>query len=88
MIKPIILPSNLIRENVDYTSRNISEYMLTHSTLSSWKHFFHKPYKFDWDEATHKARERYIKYNGDLEDKKIINYAIEIKERGNRLGRQ
>lgn len=86
MARPIILSTNLIREEAGFTTRNISEYMLTHSTLSSWKHFFHVPYKFDWDEATRKAQERYIKYNGELPNR-LINYAIEVKERGNRLRR-
>ena len=86
MARPIILSSNLTGDSAGFTSKSISEYMATHSSLSSWKHFFHKPYAFDWNEATRKAKERYIKYNGELPDRPI-NYAIEVKERGNRLGR-
>lgn len=60
-----------------YTSRGLNAWVLSHSTLNSWKHFYHKPYAFDWAEATDKAIERYMKETGYWEEKRYdINYNI------------
>lgn len=57
-----IFASSLDYNAAGMVSRNLSEYMLKHATLSSWKQFYHKPYQTDWGEATEKAVERRLKY--------------------------
>lgn len=50
--------SSLNYGEAGYTSRTLSSYALKNSSLSSWKQFYHQPYKLDYKEATQKAIER------------------------------
>lgn len=62
--KNVVSRSELDYYNAGFASRGLTNWMLSHSTLSSWKQFFHKPYQADYDEATIKARERYTLETG------------------------
>ena len=73
MARAFTMTTDMDWNSAGYTSRGLNGWVLAHSTLDSWKQFYHKPYAFDWAEASNKAIERYNKETGYWENK---NYAI------------
>lgn len=73
MARAFTMTTDMDWNSAGYTSRGLNGWVLAHSTLDSWKQFYHKPYAFDWAEASNKAIERYSKETGYWENK---NYAI------------
>lgn len=64
MARSFIKTTDLDYNSAGFTARNLNGWILAHSTLNSWKQFYHAPYKNDWAEATQKAIERKIKEEG------------------------
>ena len=68
MARSFSMTSSLDWNTAGYTSRGLNAWMLAHSSLSSWKQYYHIPYKNDWKEATNKAIERYHKETGHYKE--------------------
>ena len=81
-MRHFISTSNMNWESAGFTSRSLNDWMLAHSTLSSWKQFYHQPYKCDWKEATQKAIERKQKEGTYYHSE--VNYAISKHSQGTR----
>lgn len=74
--KNVVSRSELDYYNAGFATRGLTNWMLSHSSLSSWKQFYHKPYQTDYEEATIKARERYTLETGykfKSESRKTLN---------------
>ena len=81
-MRHFITTNSLNWESAGFTSRTLNGWMLAHSTLSSWKQFYHQPYKYDWKEATKKAIER--KQKEGTYHHSEVNYAISGHNQGTR----
>ena len=64
MARSFIKSTDLDYNAAGFVARNLNGWQLAHSSLESWKQFYHVPYKNDWAEATQKAIERKLKEEG------------------------